>query len=96
MSAQTLELITKIKEGFAQLAGNAEARAKYTSTDITQYNITADGKVVHTLHLNLKDFVLSEVPSANDIEINISEEDIVASFLAKTTLVELKAAVSIS
>lgn len=94
MSAQTLELIKQIKEKFNQIAANPEARSKITSNDITQYNVTNDGKIVHTLHLNLKDFVLSEVPAANDIEITISEEDVVGIFLATTTLVELKAAVS--
>lgn len=94
MSAQTLQLFAVIKEKFAAVANNPEIRAKVTATDIAQYNITLDGKVALTFVMNMKDFVLSEVPTANDIEITITDEDVLNLWQNKASLLDLKAAVS--
>lgn len=93
MSAQTLVLLEKIKGKFAELA-NSPRRAEITAKDIAQYNVTLDGKVALTLVMNLKEFTLSEVPTPNDIEITIADEDVLNLWQNKTTLVELNAAVS--
>lgn len=94
MSAQTLVLLEKIKARFAEFANSPE-RAKVTATDIAQYNVTLDGKVALTFVLNLKDFVLSDKPTANDVEITITDGDVLSLWQNKTTLVELNGAVSI-
>lgn len=94
MSSPLLELLEKIKTKFTEVASDPEKRSKITASDISQYNVTVDGKVAHTVVFNLKDFVLSEEATANDIEITISAEDVVALYQNKVTLVELKEAVS--
>lgn len=93
MSAVTLELFEMIKHHFAVLSSSPE-RSSITATDITQYNITLDGKVALTFVVNLKDFILTEVPTPNDIEITIDDADVINLWQGKTTLVDLKKAVS--
>lgn len=95
MSAQTLEFLEIIKTKFAEIANNPD-REKIPNRYIVQYNVTLGGKVALTLVVNLKDFVLSAKPTANDVEITIADEDVISLFQNKTSLVELKAAVSVS
>lgn len=94
MSAKTLEFIAAATTRFNTFAASPE-RASVKDTDITQYNITIDGKVVNTLVFNLKDFVLSEKPVDNaDLEITIDDADVVDAFLGKKLFVDLLSAVS--
>lgn len=91
LSATTLGLIERIKERFAKLA--AGDRSAITAHDIAQYNVTVGGAVVKTLVLNLKDFELTEVASPKaEVEITISEADVLDIWQAKTNLVDLHAA----
>lgn len=94
MSTQTIEIIEKMKTRFAVLASSPD-REKLTSRYIVQYNITLNQKVVHTVVLDLKEIAISEVPKPNDIEITIVDEDVLPLFEDKTSLVELKATVSL-
>lgn len=96
MTAEFLELLEKIKSRFVVIASNP-IREKIPNRNIVQYNVTVNGKVTHTVVLNLKDFVLNEVPNANnDLEITLSDNDVINLWQDKSTLVDLKAAVSVS
>lgn len=91
MSAATLAVLERVKERFA----SGVKPAHITDDDISQYNITIDGKVVKTVVFNLKDFTYSEVAnSIADIEITLDEEYVLPAFKGLQTLVELLAAVS--
>lgn len=95
MSSFTLEHVAKIKARFAALA-NTPARANIAAQHIIQYNVSLDGKVAFTFVVNLKDFVVTEEASTvNDLEINITDEDVQQVWASKVTLVELLAAVSL-
>lgn len=90
MSASTLTVLEKVKARFA-----SGKPAHVTDNDISQYNITIDGKVVKTVVFNLKDFTYAEEAAAtNDVEITIDDADVLLAFTAKTPLTELLAAVS--
>lgn len=89
MSASTLAVLEKVKARFA-----SGKPAHVTDDDISQYNITIDGKVVKTVVFNLKDFTYTEEAATNDVEITIDDADVLPAFSAKTSLVELLAAVS--
>lgn len=95
MSAPTLEYFEKMKARFAVVASSPELRSKITDTHIIQYNISLDGKIALTYVVNLKDFVLTEGPSAHDLEITVADEDILSLWTLKSTLVELNKAVSV-
>lgn len=94
MSTITLEFLEKIRTHFAVIASRPD-RESLSDKTVVQYNVTLEGKVVHTLVVNLKDFVLTEEPTANDIEITIADEDVITLWENKTTLVDLKEAVSL-
>lgn len=90
LSAITVGLLERIKARFAAFASGD--RSAITASDIAQYNLTVDGAVVKTMVFNLKDMVLLEEPSANDVEITIAEQDVLDIWQNKATLVELLAA----
>lgn len=91
MSASTLAVLEKVKARFA----SGVKPTHVTDDDVSQYNITIDGKVVKTVVFNLKKFTYSEEAAINDVEITIDDADVLPAFTAKTSLTELLAAVSI-
>lgn len=88
MSSPTLAVLAKIKERLNN--ATAEQRASNVYTDIVQYNIRLEGKVVKTFAFNMKDFAFVDGEfTGSDAEITIDDEHIIGTFRGTVTLEDL-------
>lgn len=99
MNSETVLLIERIRQGFylASARNNkADTATNYDHTDITQYNISVDGKIVQTIVFDMKEFKFKEHSVDDyDVEITISDNDVIPVFHSETMLQDLYQQVSI-